>query len=226
MKIGVVVFPGSNCDYDCYYVLSQILKVETVFLWHKDHDLQGVQAVVLPGGFSYGDYLRCGAIANFSPIMAEVRRFAELGGSVLGICNGFQILTESKLLPGVLMRNKSLKFICDTPYLRVETKHSQFSKSYQVGQVLQIPIAHMEGNYFIEAEGLKRLEDNDQVVFRYVNATGEATAESNPNGALNNIAGIKNEQGNVVGMMPHPERVSESILGSVDGIKVFESLLS
>ncbi len=225
MKLGVLVFPGSNCDHDCYHVLATVLGLKTVFLWHKDHDLQNVDAIVLPGGFSYGDYLRCGAIANFSPIMQEVKKFANNGGPVLGICNGFQILTEAKLLPGVLMRNRSLKFICDIPMVKVEHNQSKFTKKINPGSILKIPIAHMEGNYFLDEVGLQKLEDKGQVVFRYVNEQGQAVAEANPNGACHNIAGIMNEKGNVVGLMPHPERVSESILGSTDGLKIFESML-
>jgi phosphoribosylformylglycinamidine synthase subunit PurQ / glutaminase len=225
MKVGVVVFPGSNCDHDLYHVLGKVVGFETVYLWHKDHQLQKCDAIVLPGGFSYGDYLRCGAIARFSPLMKEIEKFAGRGGPVLGICNGFQILTEARLLPGVLMRNRSLKFICDYTYIKVESNHSPFTRNIKLQTVLKIPIAHGDGNYFIEEEGLKKLEGEGQVVFRYVDAKGQATETANPNGSLNNIAGICNAQRNVVALMPHPERVSEEILGSSEGKIIFESLL-
>jgi phosphoribosylformylglycinamidine synthase len=225
MKVGVVVFPGSNCDHDLYHVMAKVVGFEAVYLWHKDHDLKNCGAVILPGGFSYGDYLRCGAIAKYSPIMQEVLRFAEGGGPVLGICNGFQILTEAGLLPGVLIRNQSLKFICDYTRVRVDCDRTPFTRKVKSGEALRIPIAHGEGNYFIDDEGLKRLEGEGQVVFRYVDARGEATAEANPNGSLRNIAGVCNARRNVVGLMPHPERVSEAILGAEDGKRIFESLL-
>lgn len=215
MKVGIVVFPGSNCDHDCERAVRQVAQCETKFLWHKDADLQGVDAVILPGGFSYGDYLRCGAIARVSPIMTEVVKAAKAGMPVLGICNGFQILTEAGLLPGVLMRNRSLHFICDTVSIRLERTTTTFTSKGQLHQSYRIPIAHMEGNYFIEADGLKRLQDQDQIVFRY---------ENNPNGALDDIAGVCNERGNVVGLMPHPERVCEDVLGGTDGRFFFESL--
>lgn len=226
MKLGVVVFPGSNCDHDCYHVLSEVLNLDTQFLWHKETNIKNVDAIVLPGGFSYGDYLRPGAIAHYSPIMKEVIRFAESGGPVLGICNGFQVLTETHLLPGSLIRNRTLKFICDTPYLKWENNSSRFSQAYQVGEVSRIPIAHMEGNYFIDSENLKHLEDQGQVLFRYCDQNGNVSDSDNPNGSVNNIAGVQNKKGNVVGMMPHPERVSEDLLGSQDGLKVFQSLLA
>lgn len=216
MKWGVVVFPGSNCDHDCYHVLKHVLAQDTHFLWHKDKNLDSFDAIVLPGGFSYGDYLRTGAMAKFSPMMSSVVAFAKKGGLVLGICNGFQILLESGLLPGAMLRNSSLKFICESVTLRVENTKNSFTKKYQKGEELHMPIAHMEGNYFIDAEGLKRLKDNGQIIFRYV---------KNPNGALDDIAGITNEKGNVLGLMPHPERASESILGSQDGRRLFESAL-
>jgi phosphoribosylformylglycinamidine synthase subunit PurQ / glutaminase len=225
MKVGVVVFPGSNCDHDLYHVLGKVVGFEAVYLWHKEHDLQKCDAIVLPGGFSYGDYLRCGAIARFSPLMKEIEKFAGRGGPVLGICNGFQILTEARLLPGVLMRNRSLKFICDYTYIKVESNHSPFTRNIKLQTVLKIPIAHGDGNYFIEEEELKKLEGEGQVVFRYVDAKGQATETANPNGSLNNIAGICNAQRNVVALMPHPERVSEEILGSSEGKIIFESLL-
>lgn len=224
-KFGIVVFPGSNCDADCYYTVKDLLGAEARYLWHKETSLGDVDVVVLPGGFSYGDYLRCGAIAKFSPIMKEVINFANKGGKVLGICNGFQILVESGLLPGVLVRNKNLKFICDTVTLKLKNNQTPFTKKGTKDGLYQIPIAHMEGNYFIDNDGLKSLQDNDQIVVQYSSATGEVNAASNPNGAINNIAGICNQQKNVFGLMPHPERVSESLLGKTDGRFIFESLL-
>lgn len=215
-RVGIVVFPGSNCDQDCARAVS-LVGAEPVMLWHKDRVLNDVDSVVLPGGFSYGDYLRCGAIAKFSPIMEDVIEFANAGNPVLGICNGFQVLCESGLLPGVLMRNKSLHFICETLPIQLVSQKSKFVNQGQKGQSYQIPIAHMEGNYFIENDGLKSLQDNDQIVFRYQN---------NPNGAVDNIAGICNKAGNVLGMMPHPERVCEDMLGGTDGKFIFESLVS
>ena len=216
MKFGVVVFPGSNCDADAVHVVKELLGQPTVELWHMDRDLQGCEVIIIPGGFSYGDYLRCGAIARFSPIMEEVSAHAAKGGRVLGICNGFQILTEAGLLPGVLLRNASLKFICQDVELKVENAQTPFTRGAKQGDVLRMPIAHAEGNYFLDDEGLKRLEGNGQVVFRY---------RANPNGARNDIAGIINEGCNVLGMMPHPERAAESLLGSADGLKLFQSLL-
>jgi phosphoribosylformylglycinamidine synthase len=216
MKFGIVVFPGANCDHDAYHVARHVLGQEAEFLWHKDRDLKGCDVVVLPGGFSYGDYLRCGAIARFSPVMEEVVAFANKGGKVLGICNGFQILTEARLLPGALLQNASCKFVCKTVGLKVENTSTAFTRAYQKGEQVRIPIAHGDGNYFIDDEGLKRLEGEGQVVFRYL---------ENPNGARNDIAGILNDKGNVLGMMPHPERASEELLGSADGRRVFESLL-
>jgi phosphoribosylformylglycinamidine synthase I len=216
VRFGVVVFPGSNCDADAFHVVGEVLGCQTELLWHKDRDLKGADVVIVPGGFSYGDYLRCGAIARFSPIMEEVSKHAARGGKVLGICNGFQILTEAGLLPGVLQRNASLKFICQTVELKVENPDTPFTRKFSRGQKLRVPIAHAEGNYFIDDEGLKKLEGNGQVVFRYL---------QNPNGARADIAGIVNEQRNVLGMMPHPERASEALLGSDDGRALFESLL-
>lgn len=226
MKVGVVVFPGSNCDHDLYHVLGEGVGFEVCFLWHKDHDLQGCEAIFLPGGFSYGDYLRCGSIARFAPIMKEVMSFASRGGPVLGICNGFQILTEAHLLPGVLMPNESLQFICETVRIRVESAKTPFTQSIAPGTVLNLPIAHRDGNFFIDDAGLQRLEGEGQVVFRYVDEQGEATSMANPNGSLHNIAGICNEARNVVGLMPHPERVSEALLGFQEGKIIFESLLA
>lgn len=225
MKFGVLVFPGSNCDHDTYNVIAEIAQQPVTFLWHGSEDLAGVDAVLVPGGFAYGDYLRTGAIARFSPVMQAVKRFADGGGLVLGICNGFQILTESGLLPGALMRNAGLKYICKQVHLRVETTDSAFTNKLAKGEVLRIPIGHMEGNYFCAPEELKRLVAEDRVAFRYATASGEVTDEANPNGSLSNIAGILNEKRNVLGMMPHPDRSSEKLLGSADGWKIFASML-
>ncbi len=225
MNFGVIVFPGSNCDHDCYHVVKHVFGQEAEYVWHKETGLKGFDCVILPGGFSYGDYLRTGSIARFSPVMGEVVAFARRGGLVLGICNGFQVLTEAGLLPGVLMRNKDLKFICKRQTLRVENNNTPFTNAYARGQVVDIPIAHADGNYFADADTIKALEDAGRVVFRYADAGGAVTAESNPNGSLANIAGITNEAGNVMGMMPHPERASEHELGCVDGRGVFESII-
>jgi phosphoribosylformylglycinamidine synthase subunit PurQ / glutaminase len=224
MKIGVVTFPGSNCDYDCYKASQEVLGAETVFLWHASHDLQGVDAIFLPGGFSYGDYLRAGAIASLSPIMREVREFADRGGPVAGICNGFQILCEIGLLPGALIRNRSLRFISRPTWLRVERAEPPFTSDYEVGQVLRVPIAHGEGCYLADDETLDRLEGEGRVAFRYCDESGAVTASANPNGAARNIAGIVNERGNVLGMMPHPERVVDPLLGGTDGVGLFTSV--
>jgi phosphoribosylformylglycinamidine synthase I len=224
-RFGIVVFPGSNCDHDAYYVCKKILGQDAVFLWHKTPDLKGVDVVILPGGFSYGDYLRCGAIARFSPVMQEVARFAAKGGLVLGICNGFQILVEAGLLPGVLLRNTSLRFACRYVSIRVENPFTPFTSECAQHEVLSIPIAHGDGNYFADDATIRRLEANGQVVFRYCTPEGEITPESNPNGSVGNIAGISNEQGNVLGMMPHPERAADAVLGHTDGRKVFASIL-
>lgn len=226
MKFGVLVFPGSNCDHDTYHVISEVIGRPVTFLWHDSEDLQGVDAVMVPGGFAYGDYLRTGAIARFSPVMQAVKRFADGGGLVLGICNGFQILTESGLLPGALMRNAGLKYICKQVHLRTETADSPFTSLLKKGEVVQMPIGHMEGNYFCTPEELKRLEAEDRIAFRYATPTGALTPEANPNGSLGNIAGILSEKRNVLGMMPHPDRSSEAILGSADGRKVFASMVS
>ena len=225
MKFGVLVFPGSNCDHDKFHVIAEVARQPVTFLWHDSEDLQGVDAVLVPGGFAYGDYLRTGAIARFSPVMQAVQRFAAGGGPVLGICNGFQILTESGLLPGALMRNAGLKFICKQVDLRVETTNSLFTRGLVKGEVLQIPIAHNEGNYFCTPEELQQLEAEDRIAFRYSDADGEVTAEANPNGSLSNIAGILNAGRNVMGLMPHPERSSEDLLGSADGWKIFASMV-
>lgn len=217
MKFGVVQFLGSNCDRDCLYVLQKILKQEAKLIWHEATDLSGLDGVVLPGGFSYGDYLRTGAMAARSPVMKAVSAFADRGGLVLGICNGFQILCEAGLLSGALMRNKSLEFVCENCELSVERNDTRFTSGYQRGEKIKMPIAHMEGHYYIDDAGLKRLEKNRQIVLRYTN---------NPNGSVANIAGILNEKGNVLGLMPHPERACEEILGGVDGLKLWKSLLS
>jgi phosphoribosylformylglycinamidine synthase I len=225
MKFGVLVFPGSNCDHDTYNVIAEIAKQPVTFLWHDSEDLQGVDAVLVPGGFAYGDYLRTGAIARFSPVMQSVQKFAAGGGLVLGICNGFQILAEAGLLPGALMRNAGLKYICKQVHLRVETQNSPFTNQLSKGEVLQIPIGHMEGNYFCTPEDLVRLEAEDRIAFRYATTAGEITKDANPNGSLSNIAGILNEGRNVLGMMPHPDRSSEKMLGSLDGWKIFASMI-
>jgi len=225
MKFGVVRFPGSNCDFDTLHVLGNVMKRPTVALWHKDHDLQGVDCVVLPGGFSYGDYLRSGAIARFSPLMQEVKAFARNGGRVLGICNGFQILLELGLLPGAMLRNKDLKFLCEHVHIRVEDDRTDFTRASKKGRVLRIPIAHFDGNYYAPARVLKDIERRRQVVFRYCDAEGRTTEEANVNGSMAGIAGLRNREGNVLGMMPHPERASEAVLGSEDGRAVFESII-
>ena len=225
MKFGVVVFPGSNCDKDVIYVLEHILGQEVVQLWHKDHDLQGVDFVVLPGGFSFGDYLRSGAIARFSPLMQEVIQFAGKGGYVMGICNGFQILAEAGLLPGALLHNSNRKFICHNVYLKTETTNSLITSALDPDKPLKIPIAHGEGNYFASADVLKELQDNDQILFRYCDEAGNITHDSNINGSLVNIAGICNSNRNVFGMMPHPERAADPILANQDGLGIFESIL-
>jgi phosphoribosylformylglycinamidine synthase len=223
MKFAVVVFPGSNCDHDAHYAASQVLGHEAELVWHKDTSLRGADAVILPGGFAHGDYLRTGAIARFSPIMQEVTRFAAAGGPVLGICNGFQVLLEAGLLPGAMLRNRSLHFRCEFVHVRVEQRDTPFTVAASAGQVLRIPIAHGEGNYFAPPEIVERLERNRQVVFRYVTAAGQVTDEANPNGSVNNIAGICNEARNVVGLMPHPERACELAVGSADGLVLLQS---
>lgn len=225
MRFGVVVFPGSNCDYDCYYVLGNVLKKKVDFIWHKEKNLSGYDCLVLPGGFSYGDYLRTGAIARFSPIMKSIEKFAEKGGLVIGICNGFQVLLEAGLLPGAMLRNKTLNFICKFVNIRVENNSVPYTYLYQQGQVLSIPIAHIEGNYYADDETIESLEENNQIVFRYCDERGEFSEDSNPNGSKGSIAGICNREGNILGMMPHPERASESIFGSDDGKLVFESVI-
>lgn len=224
-KFGVVVFPGSNCDHDAYYVLKEIMRQEVQFLWHKNASLEGVDAVILPGGFSYGDYLRCGAIAQFSPVMKEVIAFARDGGVVMGICNGFQILCEAGLLPGALLRNDCLTFVCKFVDVRVEHAGTMFTSGCAPGDVLHIPIAHGEGNYIAEDDVLESLENNSRVIFRYCEHDGAITPRANPNGSRNNIAGIINEEGNVFGIMPHPERAADPVLGHTDGQQIFRSLI-
>ena len=225
MKFGVITFPGSNCDQDMIYVLEHKMGLEVERLWHKDSDLKGCDFIVLPGGFSFGDYLRSGAIANYSPIMAEVQKHAESGGYVLGICNGFQILCESKLLPGTLLHNNHQKFSCKNIYLRADNNASLLNQNISTEEVLKIPIAHAEGRYFATDEMLKSLNEKNQVLFRYCNENGEVTDQANPNGSLDNIAGVCNEAGNVFGMMPHPERAADEELGNTDGLKILESIV-
>jgi phosphoribosylformylglycinamidine synthase I len=226
MKFGVITFPGSNCDADIIYVLEKIMGQQVVPLWHKSHDLQGVDFVILPGGFSFGDYLRSGAIARFSPIMQEVIQFAAKGGYVLGICNGFQILTEAGLLPGALLHNSNRKFICRNIYLKPQTKLSLPTAQLNPDAALKIPIAHGEGNYFADADVLKAINDNKQVMFRYCDEAGNITTDANPNGSIENIAGVCNAERNVFGLMPHPERASDSLVANEDGLAIFESILS
>jgi len=226
LKFGVVIFPGSNCDYDTYYALKNICKQKTTFLWHKEHDLKNVDCVILPGGFSYGDYLRSGSIAAFSPLMQEVKEFALRGGLVLGICNGFQILLELGLLPGAMLRNEKLKFLCQFVHIRVENNKTPFSHQAKKGQILKIPIAHFDGNYFASPETILEIKKNSQIVFRYSDAKGQLNEEANVNGSAESIAGLINKTGNVLGMMPHPERASEVLLGSEDGRIIFESIIA
>lgn len=224
MRVAIITFPGSNCDYDCYKALTDVMGVEAHYLWHREEKLGAPDAVILPGGFSYGDYLRAGAIARFSPIMPEVIRFAKAGGPVLGICNGFQILCESHLLPGALIRNASLRFVSQPIHVRVENEHTCFTNAYHRGDVLMYHVAHGMGNYVTDPDSLAQLEKDNRIVFRYVAPDGEERQWANPNGAMNNIAGIINERGNILGLMPHPERAVEALLGSTDGVGLFESL--
>jgi len=226
MKFGIVTFPGSNCDYDAFQAVTDILGEEATYLWHKDHDLQGSDVIILPGGFSYGDYLRAGAIARFSPIMQEVAAHAKAGGPVLGICNGFQIACEAGLLPGALMRNSHLQFVSAEVGIRVENSDTMFTNLYERGEVLRIPVAHGDGRFVAPAGVLDELEAEGRVIFRYADATGSVSAEANPNGSERNIAGIVNEGGNVLGMMPHPERACSPLLGSSDGVRLLESILA
>jgi phosphoribosylformylglycinamidine synthase I len=226
MKFGVVIFPGSNCDHDAYWTVREVAKQSATFLWHESADLQNCDIVIVPGGFAFGDYLRTGAIAKFSPVMDSVRKFADRGGLVLGICNGFQILCESGLLPGALMRNVGLKYVCKPVQVRVENNSTPFTQYCHQGEVLTIPIGHMEGNYFCDEATLAELQRDQRIVFRYADESGAITPAANPNGSLDNIAGICNAGRNVLGMMPHPERAAEPELGGTDGFKIFESLVS
>ena len=226
MKFGVIIFPGSNCDHDAHWTVEHVLHQPVTFLWHESHDLKDCDAIIVPGGFAYGDYLRTGAIAKFSPVMESVRKFADNGGLVLGICNGFQILCESGLLPGALMRNVGLKYVCKPVQVRVENADTPFTNACALGEVLTIPIGHMEGNYFCDPDTLADLKRSNRIVFRYCSPGGEITDSSNPNGSLDNIAGICSPGGNVVGMMPHPERSAEPELGCTDGLKVFQSMVA
>jgi len=225
MKFGVIVFPGSNCDHDAYWAFNEVCGQPATMLWHDSHDLENSDVIVIPGGFAYGDYLRTGAIARFSPIMQSVKRFADSGGLVIGICNGFQVLCEAHMLPGVLLRNKSLKFICKPVHLRVENTQTPFTQGLTKGEVMEIPIAHGDGNYFCDEATLQQLHEREQIIFRYSTPQGEITEEANPNGSLESIAGICNEGRNVLGMMPHPERASEDLLGMRDGLKLLRSLV-
>jgi phosphoribosylformylglycinamidine synthase subunit PurQ / glutaminase len=226
VKFGVIVFPGSNCDRDVAYVTQSLLQQPTRMVWHGDSDVSDLDVIIVPGGFSYGDYLRCGAIARFSPAMQSTIKHAKQGKLVLGICNGFQVLTEAGLLPGALVRNRDLHFICDRVPLRVERTDLPWTQHYQQGEVMTLPIAHGEGNYYADAETLAALEEHKQIVFRYATADGKRDLSSNPNGSLNNIAGLCNREGNVLGMMPHPERASDPVLGSTDGLRLFEGILA
>jgi phosphoribosylformylglycinamidine synthase len=225
MRFGIVVFPGTWSERDCHYALTSGMGQQADYIWHRDTDISGYDAIVLPGGFSYGDYLRCGAIARFSPVMESVLRYAESGRLVIGICNGFQVLCEAGLLPGVLMRNRTLQFRCEPVYLRTETVDSPFTLSCVTGQVLQVPIAHGEGNYFAEQQTLEMLNSHDRVAFRYCRPDGTIDEGANPNGSIQNIAGILNEGRNVLGMMPHPERASEELLGGTDGTSIWRSMI-
>jgi phosphoribosylformylglycinamidine synthase subunit PurQ / glutaminase len=225
MKFGVIIFPGSNCDHDAYWTIQNVARQPATFLWHESHDLENCDAIIVPGGFAFGDYLRTGAIAKFSPVMESVRNFAAGGGLVLGICNGFQILCESGLLPGALMRNTGLKYVCKPVQVRVENVETPFTNACQKGEVLTIPIGHMEGNYFCDQATFAELQRNQQIVFRYCSPAGDIAAEANPNGSMDNIAGICSPGRNVLGMMPHPERSSEAELGGIEGFKIFESMV-
>ena len=225
MKFGVVVFPGSNCDHDAYHLIKKVIQAEIEYIWHADNSLRLFDAIILPGGFSYGDYLRAGAVARFSPVMQEIVRFAKEGGKVIGICNGFQILLESGLLPGALIANDTLRFRCKPVHIKVINRDTDFTGKFRAGQVLTMPIAHYSGNYFADEETLAELEAENRIVFQYCTEDGDVVAEANPNGSCRNIAGVLNREGNVLGMMPHPERAGEPILGSDDGLGIFESLI-
>jgi phosphoribosylformylglycinamidine synthase len=226
MKFGVIQFPDSNCDQDPYWVIEQVAKQPVTYLWHESRELQGCDVIIVPGGFSYGDYLRCGAIARYSPVMQAVSKFAAGGGLVLGICNGFQILCEAQLLPGALIRNAGLKYVCKAVHVRVENADTPFTAACRPGDVLEIPIGHMDGNYVCDEATLAQLKREKRIVFRYCTPAGEITAAANPNGSVENIAGICNQGGNVVGMMPHPERAAEADMGGTDGLRLFESVLT
>jgi phosphoribosylformylglycinamidine synthase len=225
MKFAVIVLPGSNCDHDAIHAIRELVGAECEVVWHKETDLRGADCVIVPGGFSYGDYLRAGAIAKFAPIMESIRKHAAAGGLVLGICNGFQVLAEAGLLPGALMRNEHLRFVCRDVHLRVETTSTHFTSAFEQGELLTAPVAHGEGNFYADDATLDELERNDQIVFRYVDRDGRVTAEANPNGSSRNIAGIVNRERNVLGMMPHPERACESLVGGAQGLKVFRSIV-
>jgi len=225
LRFGVIVFPGSNCDHDCYYLIKNYFSQAVEFIWHKETELSSFDVLILPGGFSYGDYLRCGAVARFSPIMEGIRSFAKKGGLVLGICNGFQILLESGLLPGALLKNRELTFVCKEVFVRVENQKTPFTSLNENTSILRLPIAHADGNYFVEPTVLREMEKRGQIIFRYCDQKGQVTDESNPNGSLGNIAGICNEQKNVLGLMPHPERACDEILKKIDGKFIFESIL-
>ncbi|HKW17851.1 MAG TPA: phosphoribosylformylglycinamidine synthase subunit PurQ [Terriglobales bacterium] len=225
MKFGVLIFPGSNCDHDAFWTVEQVIKQPVTFLWHESHDLENCDAIIVPGGFAYGDYLRTGAIAKFSPVMESVRKFSDGGGLVIGICNGFQILCESGLLPGALMRNAGLKYVCKHVYVRVENAETPFTNANRKGGVLCVPIGHMDGNYVCDDTTLRELQHEDRIVFRYCGANGDVSTDANPNGSLDNIAGICSPGRNVLGMMPHPERASEDVLGCADGVKIFASMV-
>ena len=226
MNIGIIVFPGSNCDRDCAHVVSKVMGQSAHLIWHQESSVQGMDAIILPGGFSYGDYLRTGSIARFSPIMEAVIEFANQGGLVLGICNGFQILLEASLLPGAMLRNTGLSFICEDTYVRVENADTPFTNKCEAGQIIKLPIAHAEGNYYTDPVTLSALQANAQIVFRYCDTEGNATILSNPNGSIDNIAGIRNAKGNVLGLMPHPERCAEVIFNNQNGYLIFESMLT
>ncbi|MBU2591591.1 MAG: phosphoribosylformylglycinamidine synthase subunit PurQ [Nitrospinae bacterium] len=225
MKFGIVVFPGSNCDHDCYHAVKHVLGQEAAFIWHANPDLNGCDALIVPGGFSYGDYLRAGAMAAISPALTEIKAFVKRGNPVIGICNGFQILLESGILPGAMIRNKDLRFICKDTFLRVENNNSKFTNKFNDKKLISLPIAHAEGSYYADAEELKRLEGEGRVLFRYADKEGNVSNDTNPNGSLLNIAGILNKEGNALGMMPHPERSMESIVGNEDGRLIFESMI-
>jgi phosphoribosylformylglycinamidine synthase subunit PurQ / glutaminase len=225
LKFGIIVFPGTNCEYDCQYVLENLLDIKGTFIWHQEKALEGFDALVIPGGFSYGDYLRSGAIASFSPIMQSVMDFASHGGKIIGICNGFQILLEQGLLPGALLRNNNLKFICRYVYLRIDDNNTFFTRNYDKGQVIRLPIRHNDGNYYIDDKGYSELLENGQIILRYSDPSGDVSHKSNPNGSVGNVAGICNKDRNVFGLMPHPEVSCEEILGSLDGLGIFKSMI-